>query len=133
MKKQQNKEYVVQEWILKAECDDISSEALLSSKGGSPNTVCFLSQQMAEKYLKGYLVYAGRDFPKIHQLDRLVKLCKEIDEDFQNIKEECEYLSAFYVTTRYPGDYPDFDWKVAENAFSKAEKIKKFVLSKIGG
>jgi len=86
---------------------------------------------MAEKYLKGYLVYRGKRFPKVHQLDRLVRLCEAIESDFQEIKEEAEFLSAFYITARYPGDYPQFSFRQAKEAFEKALKIKNFVLAKL--
>ena len=119
------------EWFTKAQEDELSAKDILQDRQGAPGTVCFLSQQMAEKYLKGYLVYKGKRFPKIHQLDRLTKLCEGIELDFQEIKEESEFLSAFYITTRYPGDYPQFSFKQAEEAFEKASKIKKFVLAKI--
>lgn len=131
MTNQQNKEKSVIAWVLKAQEDEMSANALLHDKLGSPNTVCFLSQQMTEKYLKAYLVFSKNSFPQIHQLDRLVRLCSEIDSDFQKIKREAEYLTTFYVTTRYPGDYPNFDWDIAAKTFAKAEKIKKFVLAKI--
>lgn len=133
MTNKQSKEYSVNEWLLRAQDDELSSKAILNCKQGAPGTVCFLSQQMAEKCLKAYFIYKKSEFPKIHQLDRLVKLCKEIDVDFGSIKDESEYLTAFYVTARYPGNYPEFNFKEAENAFKKAMKIKDFVLSKIHG
>ena len=86
---------------------------------------------MAEKILKGYLVFKGKKFPKIHDLDRLVKLCQEFDKSFKRIKPQARYLSNFYITTRYPGDYPEFNWKEAEKAFRSAIKIKNFVLEKL--
>ncbi|MFH1187683.1 MAG: HEPN domain-containing protein [bacterium] len=119
------------DWFKKAQDDELSCEDILDDRRGAPSTVCFLSQQLAEKHLKGYLVYQGKQFPKIHQLDRLIKLCKETNATFEEVKEEAEYLTGFYVATRYPGDYPDFFWDDAEKAFESACRIKKFVLSKI--
>jgi len=108
-----NKIYL--EWILRAQDDERSAEILLREEG-SPNTICFLCQQIAEKYLKGYLVFRGKKFPKIHQLDRLRKLCEKLDSAFNEIKEETEYLTGFYITTRYPGDYPQFTFKEAKRS-----------------
>ena len=86
---------------------------------------------MAEKILKSFLIFKSKEFPKINQLDALVKICEEADKNFEDIKEEAEFLTTFYTTARYPGDYPEFSWKNAENAFSAAERIKNFVLDKI--
>ncbi|OGD66206.1 hypothetical protein A3F08_03125 [Candidatus Berkelbacteria bacterium RIFCSPHIGHO2_12_FULL_36_9] len=135
MKNQKNSQVnlkkLATEWFLKARDDELSAKDILTNKEGAASTVCFLSQQMAEKYLKGYLVFKEERFPKIHDLDRLVKLCQKIDSNFQKIKNNARYLSDFYVATRYPGDYPQFNFEQAEQAFQKALKIKKIVLNKI--
>lgn len=126
-----NNKILAGDWFKKAKDDELSCKDILDDRRGAPNTVCFLSQQLAEKFLKGYLVYKGKKFPKIHQLDRLIKLCKEVDSTFDEIKDDAEYLTGFYVAARYPGDYPDFFWKDAEKAFESACKIKEFILSRI--
>lgn len=56
----------VSEWFEKAADDELSIRAIL--REGAPSTACFLSQQMAEKYLKGMLVFHGRFSPKVHDL-----------------------------------------------------------------
>ena len=45
----------IQEWIAKAKDDELSIKAIIKEKA-APSTVCFLSQQMAEKYLKALLI-----------------------------------------------------------------------------
>ncbi len=129
--KKENLKKLAQEWFLKARDDELSSKDILGDKEGAASTVCFLSQQIAEKYLKGYLVFKGKKFPKIPDLDKLVRLCKKVAPEFENIKNEAKYLTDFYIVTRYPGDYPQFSFKEAEQAFRKALKIKKFVLKLI--
>ena len=119
------------EWFSKAHDDELSSKNILDDKRGAPSTVCFLSQQMAEKFLKGYLVYNEKELLKIHDLDKLIKLCEEIDNSFIEIEDRTKNLSDFYISTRYPGDYPEFTWSMAEKAFESADIIKKFVLEKI--
>ena len=132
MKNQKNSlKKLAGEWLFKAQEDELSARDILEDKQGAPSTVCFLSQQMAEKILKGYLVFKGKKFPKIHDLDRLVKLCQEFDKSFKRIKSQARYLSNFYITTRYPGDYPEFNWREAEEAFRSAIKIKNFVLERL--
>jgi len=119
------------EWFTKAADDELSAQDLLKEKGGSPNTICFLSQQMAEKYLKGYLIYCGKDFPKVHQLPFLRKLCEKHSPKFKKIKKETEFLTIFYIATRYPGEFPSFSFKDAEKAFKNARAIKELVLEEM--
>lgn len=56
-------------WLGKAEEDELSMRAILSG-GGAFSTACFLSQQMAEKYLKGFLVFSRHSSPKVHELTK---------------------------------------------------------------
>lgn len=125
------KELQTEEWIKKAREDELSIEGILQSHHGSPSTVCFLSQQMAEKYLKAFLIFHSRRFPRIHSTDALWRLCHKIDKNLEDIKKDAVFLVAFYAATRYPGDFPDFTWKDAERAFRSAKKIRKLVLEKI--
>ncbi len=81
--------------------------------------------------MKGFLVYHQNRFPKIHQLDRLLTLCKEIEPGLEKLRKETEELTELYIATRYPGDYLRFSFEDAEDAFKKACKIKNFVLGKI--
>lgn len=131
MNQQSNNLILAQEWFARANDDELSAMAILKEKDGSPNTVCFLSQQIVEKFLKGFLVFKVKRFPKLHQLEELIKLCSEIDNQFKKLKTDAKSLSGFYISTRYPGDYPQFTFKDAENAFKKALRIKNFVLGKL--
>lgn len=125
------KHNLFQEWFDKADEDELSINAILTEKG-APSTACFLSQQMGEKYLKGFLVFHEKEFPKIHQLEKLLNMCKEIDNSFEVLKDDAVLLSEFYVETRYPGDVPEgFSWNDARKAFESAKKIKDFVLERV--
>lgn len=132
-KDSRNKELIADEWFEKA-CDDLrAAEVILNNREGPASTVCFLSQQTAEKYLKGYLVYHTKEFPKIHYLGKLIALCQKLDSDFEKIKEDAVLLSDYYMTTRYPGDYPTLGYIAAKEAFGAAVRIKDFVFDKIYG
>lgn len=124
-------ELQAEEWIKKARDDELNARSILTHRDGTPSGVCFLSHQMAEKYFKAFLVSRKNWFPKIHPLDKLTELCKEIDLSFMKIKDEAIFLNSFYTPTRYPGDYPNFTWQDAEEAFKVALRIKKFILRKI--
>ena len=123
------KELQVREWVKRAEDDELSIKAILK-EGGAFSTACFLSQQMAEKYLKAFLIYYKEWYPKIHPLDTLWELCREINKSFDEIKEDSVFLTTFYVATRYPGDYPEFTSQEAQKSFKAAKRIKELVLNK---
>ena len=66
---------VVREWVAKADNDLKTAVHTLKLGQECPtDTVCFHAQQCVEKYLKAYLVLQGVDFPKTHDIERLVAL-----------------------------------------------------------
>lgn len=123
-----NQEKIYDEWLKKAEEDEHSAEALVLDKKGSPSTVCFLSQQMVEKLLKALLIFHQKRFAKIHDLLKLEDLLLEVEPGIRKYERELDLLSTYYVETRYPGDYSEFTWKEAKEAFDAAVIIKKFVM-----
>lgn len=100
-------------------------------ENGPPNQICFHAQQMAEKYLKGFLAFSNKRFEKKHQLDYLLNLCETIDPSFHELTENVKYLAEFYIETRYPGDCPEFFVEDAKEAAEAAQRIKEFVLKKV--
>src|SRR3989344_590988 len=123
-------EHFYKEWFGKAEEDWLSAEVIIK-EGGAPSTACFLSQQIAEKYLKGLLTASGHRFPKIHDLIELEKLLSVKFFEINELEEDLKFLNRYYVETRYPGDYPVFSLKDAHEALAAARRVKEFVLGKI--
>ena len=82
-----SQELNVREWFERAEDDEKNARSILKHRDGTPNGVCFLSQQMSEKHLKAYLVARKQWFPKIHPIDKLLELCCDIDNSFNALKE----------------------------------------------
>ena len=115
------------EWFVKAEEDELSIETILKGDG-SPSTACFLSQQMAEKYLKGLLIFRGISFPKVHDLLELETILLGDFPEIKNLHEEFKNLNRYYIQTRYPGDYPKISFEEAQTAKESAASIKDFVL-----
>lgn len=118
------------DWLARAE-EDIQAAEILLKENGSPNSICFHSQQAGEKYFKVFLAFQEKNIRKIHDLRALLTLCGEIDESFNKLKPETDFLNKFYIETRYPGDYSEFTLKEAREALGAAQKIKEFVMSKI--
>lgn len=115
------------EWLNKAKDDELSVEVILK-ENGAPSTACFLSQQMAEKYLKGFLAFHGKLTPQKHDLLFLLTLCEQINADFVKLQKSAQYLNKFYIITRYPADYPEgFSFNQAKEAFDHAQIVKDLV------
>lgn len=119
-----------EEWSRYANEDQQIAELALK-EDGPPNQICFHSQQIAEKYLKGFIVYSGKGFEKTHLLKYLLELCGDIDQEFLELTEDVIYLSQFYTEARYPGDIPEFNLSECRKALEVAIRIKEFVLAKI--
>jgi HEPN domain-containing protein len=127
----ENKSKLVQEWIQKANEDEKAGIILLKEKGPW-SAACFHFQQMAEKYLKAYLVFKKKRFRKIHDLTEILKNCIQLDKGFLKLKENCEKLTPYGVATRYPGDFPEeISKEEAQKTFKMAREIKEFVLNKL--
>lgn len=127
-------EQLVEEWLKRAEDDELNIKSILKHRDGTPANACFLSHQVVEKVLKALLLFYSKSYPRTHDLSQLIELLERyipaISDDF---KEEVILLSPYYVGARYPADIPleSFTWKEAESASKVAQKIKEFALRKI--
>ncbi len=120
---------LVEEWIKMADEDYLWAQASLKEeifKGA-----CFAAQQSAEKYLKAYIIAHNLSFEKIHDLKRLVGICTGKNKDFEELAEYAEYLTPFYIETRYPGFVIDITKANAEKALEATEQIASFIKSKL--
>lgn len=130
MNQNQKAEKRFREWeIYAGEDEQIIQIALKES--GPPNQICLHAQQMAEKYLKGFLVYHKENPLKTHQLDKLLFECQKYSKKFSQLTEEALLLSDYYIETRYPMHMVQFSRKEAEKAYSAAKKIKKTILQNL--
>lgn len=81
-------------WQQYAEEDEQIAEIALK-ENGPPNQICFHAQQVAEKYLKGFLAYRKIDPMKTHDLDKLISLCRDLDQSFEGLKTPIIQLNEF--------------------------------------
>jgi HEPN domain-containing protein len=117
----------VRRWIEKAEHDLQNAEFVLTMKENCPyDTVCFHSQQCAEKYLKALLIHQGIDFPRTHDLVLLFGLLrKDLQWDLQ--LKDVQPLNRYSVEARYPGDWEPIDKAEAEAALEMALNVRNSV------
>ncbi len=121
---------LVKEWIHKAENDFLDAENNLKSQKVPTDTVCFHCQQVAEKYMKAYLISKNKSSPKIHNLIRLMELCRKLNPSFLKLKDELIILNDYAVEIRYPDDWYEPTGVEANEALELAKKIKDFALKK---
>jgi HEPN domain-containing protein len=93
---------VCAEWVVKAENDLTNAAHTLKLRETCPtDTVCFHAQQCVEKYLKAILVMEGIDFPKTHDLERLMALVPAGLRPGVTSEEQAR-LTEYATVARYP-------------------------------
>ena len=118
------------EWIDKAEGDRKVARREIQTTDPVWNVVCFLAQQCAEKYLKGFLENHNIAFQKTHDLLVLLNSSGELLSELIPLKPQLAHLSTFGIATRYPGTQADE--QAAESAIQTAEVVRTVVRTKLG-
>ena len=92
--------------------------------GGLLETLCFHAQQAAEKSLKAVLVHHSVDFPRTHNLVRLVDL---LPADLARPPELAQVvrLTPYAVAARYPG----VDDEVTEDQYQEAQEAVRLAVT----
>lgn len=119
------------DWFAKADTD-FKSAWMLAGLSGPPETICFLAQQGAEKYLKGYLVWHGVAFRKVHDMLEILNGCRSVEKVFGQLESDCRALNPYAVEVRYPGFAASYDDEDARYALERAECIRRFVRKRLG-
>jgi len=119
---------IVNDWLDRANADIALAEHLLSEEAGFQNAIAFHCQQAAEKYLKALLTWWGTEFPKTHELARLIKLIETHDPELAASMFGVTVLTPYGVELRYPGDRPDVSQDEAREAAKLARQIRDSVL-----
>lgn len=120
----------VLEWVLKAEQDYLTAETMARKrKSPVPDVVGFHSQQCVEKYLKAFLVFKRLDFPKTHDLIKLLELSTGKEPFLEIFRQELRMLNPFSVQFRYPGEGATVD--DAKTALKAMRQVRKFLREKI--
>ncbi|MBU4210989.1 MAG: HEPN domain-containing protein [Kiritimatiellae bacterium] len=118
---------IVSQWIQKAESDFINARHTLGMGADCPyDTVCFHSQQGAEKYIKALLSFLSIDFPKVHDIGRLIHLLPDRVKFSINVAEQ-ELLTSYAIVTRYPGDEEPLTRADAKQALVIARSVRRAV------
>jgi HEPN domain-containing protein len=86
----------------------INVENNLAAERYAGDTVCFHCQQVAEKYLKGFLAWHRIPLAKVHDLLELLKQVRQIaGTDADSLSTHLVLLDPYSVALRYPQEYED--------------------------
>ena len=115
------------EWLTKAEEDYSVATGLLRRRKVPADSICFHSQQAAEKFLKAVLQEQGIRFGKTHDLEGLLRLCTTPFPQLTLLVSDAQLLNDYAVRYRYPGI--DATKKQAGLAAKAAGRIRRAVMS----
>ncbi len=108
-------------------------ETVLGTGNRFYNQLAVQCQQVAEKYLKGYLdkLMVEEDIADLlrkHNMKKIAAKLNEIHPEFQLDTIGLAYLTDFYFDARYPGD--DF-YTVSEDEFQKCLAVMYDTVNKL--
>jgi len=119
---------LVGQWLRKAEQDMRAAQSLLEDEPPLQYPSCFHSQQAAEKYLKAFLVYNQVDFPKTHDIQKILDLASSVDPQLARSLGSVIGLTEYAVQVRYPSDIPEPDTEEAKAALALACEVRDAVV-----
>jgi HEPN domain-containing protein len=122
------RELVIQ-WLQKADQDFAAAAHLVSQADRFREIVAFHCQQAAEKYLKAVLVQRRVEFPKTHDIRRLLESVATIDPHLAQLLREADTLTPFGVEVRYPSDAPELPPGGETEAFDIARRVRDAVMA----
>jgi len=116
-------------WFSKAENDFLNARNSLAADMIPLDTVCFHRQQMAEKYLKGFLAWHAQPVGRTNDLEAPIMLCSAVRGELAALRDHANLLTGYAVDVRYPDAFDEPTWTEAEDALQAALAIKMAVIS----
>jgi len=96
-------------WFRKADGDLAVAERLapeVGSEAGFREAVGFHCQQAVEKYIKALLTFYQVEFPKTHEIAKLLGLLRGANAEAADALAGANWLTPYGVDVRYPDDAP---------------------------
>jgi HEPN domain-containing protein len=120
-----------QGWLNYAASDLAAASFLYNGMIPAPiEVICYLCEQSAEKYLKGFLTLQGVQPRKTHDLEDLGTEAAQYFKGFADILDGLSVLTVYGVNVRYP-----YSIEVTEDdmsrALANAKSIEALTLSQI--
>jgi HEPN domain-containing protein len=127
---------LVREWVEKAEADLEAAEQLapnMVSRTRLREIVGFHCQQTVEKFLKALLTFYQVEFPRTHDIERLLMLVSGVNRETAEALNGAKWLGPFGVEIRYPGDAAEMLPGDEEKAIKLARFAKELILRVLAG
>ncbi|OQX22328.1 MAG: DNA-binding protein [Candidatus Altiarchaeales archaeon A3] len=123
----------VKNWLKKAMNDYKTARNLLSFPQEEiiTDTMCFHCQQFVEKSSKAFFIFKNVEFKRTHNLEYLIKLCSDLDPDFEFLSEKTTTLTDYAVKIRHPDEFYIPSVEEAKECFEIALKVKGFIYNKL--
>ncbi|MDZ7360416.1 MAG: HEPN domain-containing protein [candidate division KSB1 bacterium] len=121
---------VPHDWFRKADADVQTVEILLAH-GGNLEVAAMHIQQTVEKYLKGYLLSTGWELDRIHDLPVLLDEAVTRSAAFDQFREFCETVNAFYFEARYPFMVEPPPEEEVRSFLERTKQFIEFVLAEL--
>ena len=126
-------EKILQQWLNKGKEELDSAEYLSTMHHPTPDeTICYLCQQSAEKYLKAFIFYNDIEPEKTHDLRELLKVCEKYNVSFSVLLTKLQILNDYSVMPRYP-NVLGITTDDMKTAIQYAKDVQEFVLKALKG
>jgi HEPN domain-containing protein len=122
---------LVSQWLTKADEDFAVAVHLMEEQSVFLGTIAFHAQQASEKYIKALLVARQVEFPKTHDIGRLLDLIAGVDQELAASLTGAVELTDYGVEFRYPGDQPPLETDDVARALSLAGQVRRHILSRL--
>ena len=119
------------QWLIKAQEDWDTVQILTTQENFPKGAVCFHCQQCIEKLIKAVLVKHRVEFPKTHDIDRLVRLVRDWVPGLAKLLPFAQKLTIHGVDTRYPDEVRVVDDIEMKQVVEITEKFRDVILKKI--
>jgi HEPN domain-containing protein len=119
------------QWLIKAQEDWDTVEILTAQDEPPAGVVCFHCQQCIEKLIKAVLTRHSIEFPRTHDIERLIKLTGDLLPDIQELTSVAHKLTVHGVETRYPGESKLVSHEEMKEIVNIADKVRQAILSSI--
>ena len=122
---------LVLQWLDKAASDFDAAEQLCLQGDRFREIIAFLCQQAVEKYLKAFLVRHQIEFPKTHDIAKLLDRVATVNANMAESLRDADVLTPFGVDVRYPSDAPELLPGGETEVIDMARRVRDSVMTSL--